>query len=137
MALLAEKWRTARSQVDSTSSLAELAAFEVEELANLRRPSVLQAIEERAIVVSAQAPDDDKLAAIEIVANVEGSKILAVIEGVPSREKGDGDKGVQLPMAASGGAPSMPSGRVVGPLVRVRMPDGSVRAVGLGTLRGG
>lgn len=136
MGLLADKWRAARSQVESTLTLAELAAFEVEELGDGRRPSVLQAIEERASAIVGEASDDDKLVALELVSGVEESKVSAIIEGVPSRDKGDGDKDVQPPaVAVGGGTPSMTVGRIIGPLVRVTMPDGTVRTTGLGFLR--
>jgi len=139
MGLNNESWRKAQDQVRSANTLAELAAFELEERADgSPRPSVMRVLSERGAELMGTADDEDKLVALELVDRLDESTISAVIEGGPPPAQVDDDDGSPQ-VAEGGGPPSTTAGRgpirAIGGLVRVNHSDGRVEVTALGLLR--
>lgn len=154
MSLRTTHHSAARKQVEDTTSIIELARLEVEEGAD-PRPSVSEAIAERARQFAlGGVSDDDMLAVMAVVEGLDHALVLAALEGDSQDDDGTGPgetrEGGESPSVAGSlfmeapleAKPPKPApkralslGRPVGRLVRVRQSDGTIVTTGLGQLR--
>lgn len=102
-----EAWRKVRAKAEAATSLGELALLELAEHAGTPRPTVLVALRERATGLLGEASEDDKADALQALADIPGSTVLAVIEGRPSEVTDDDGHGAHE--SGHDGQPSMPS----------------------------